>query len=97
MRVNGWFDGINVWKIHTLGDLIFYVLLILLGVLIFFLVIRRINHNRRPEVALKRVARRLKRLGGKGSQVYTNFTLRTFAGDTPFEMPWVARDKMYVV
>ena len=36
MRVNGWFDGINVWKIHTLGDLIFYVLLILLGVLIFF-------------------------------------------------------------
>ena len=62
MRVNGWFDGINVWKIHTLGDLIFYVLLILLGVLIFFLVIRRINHNRRPDVAMKRVARRLKRL-----------------------------------
>ena len=97
MRVNGWFDGINVWKIHTLGDLIFYVLLILLGVLIFFLVIRRINHNRRPDVAMKRVARRLKRLGGKGSRVYTNFTLRTFAGDTPFEMLWVARDKMYVV
>ena len=97
MRVNGWFDGINVWKIHTLGDLIFYVLLILLGVLIFFLVIRRINHNRRPDVALKRVARRLKRLGGKGSQVYTNFTLRTFAGDTPFEMLWVARDRLYVV
>ena len=97
MRVNGWFDGINVWKIHTLGDLIFYVLLILLGVLIFFLVIRRINHNRRPDVAMKRVARRLKRLGGKGSRVYTNFTLRTFAGDTPFEMLWVARDKLYAV
>ena len=97
MRVNGWFDGINVWKIHTLGDLIFYVLLILLGVLIFFLVIRRINHNRRPDVAMKRVARRLKRLGGKGSRVYTNFTLRTFAGDTPFEMLWVARDRLYVV
>ena len=97
MRVNGWFDGINVWKIHTLGDLIFYVLLILLGALIFFLVIRRINHNRRPDVAMKRVARRLKRLGGKGSRVYTNFTLRTFAGDTPFEMLWVARDRLYVV
>ena len=69
MRLNGWFDGINVWKINTLGDLIFYVLLILLGALIFFLVIRRINHNRRPDVAMKRVARRLKRLGGKGSRV----------------------------
>ncbi len=97
MTVNGWFDGITVWKIHTLGDLIYYILLILLGALIFFLIIRRINHNRRPDVALQRVAKRLKRLGGKGSRVYTNFTLRTFAGDTPFEMLWVARDRLYVV
>ena len=97
MIVNGWFDGITVWKINTLGDLIYYVLLILLGALIFFLVIRRINHNRRPDVAQKRVARKLRRLGGKGSRVYTNFTLRTFAGDTPFEMLWVARDRLYVV
>ena len=97
MTVNGWFDGITVWKIHTLGDLIYYILLILLGALIFFLIIRRINHNRRPDIALQRVAKRLKRLGGKGSRVYTNFTLRTFAGDTPFEMLWVARDRLYVV
>ena len=97
MRLNGWFDGINVWKINTLGDLIFYVLLILLGALIFFLIIRRINRNRRPDVALQRVAKKLKKLGGKGSRVYTNFTLRTFAGDTPFEMLWVARDRLYVV
>lgn len=97
MRLNGWFDGINVWKINTLGDLIFYVLLILLGALAFFLIIRRINRNRRPDVAQKRVAKKLKKLGGKGSRVYTNFTLRTFAGDTPFEMLWVARDRLYVV
>ena len=97
MILNGWFDGIDVWKINTLGDLIFYVLLILLGALAFFLIIRRINRNRRPEVALKRVAKKLKKLGGKGSRVYTNFTLRTFAGDTPFEMLWVARDRLYVV
>lgn len=97
MILNGWFDGINVWKINTLGDLIFYLLLILLGVLIFFLIIRRINRNRQPDVAMKRVARKLKRLGGKGSRVYTNFTLRTFAGDTPFEMLWVARDRLYTV
>ena len=97
MRLNGWFDGINVWKINTLGDLIFYVLLILLGALAFFLIIRRINRNRRPDVAQKRVAKKLRKLGGKGSRVYTNFTLRTFAGDTPFEMLWVARDRLYVV
>ena len=97
MRVNGWFDGINVWKINTLGDLISYLLLILAGILVFLLIIRRINHNRRPDVAMDRVAKRLKKLGGKGSRVYTNFTLRTFAGDTPFEMLWVARDRLYVV
>ena len=97
MTVKGWFDGITVWKINTLGDLIYYILLILLGALAFFLIIRRINHNRRPDVALQRVAKRLKRLGGKGSRVYTNFTLRTFARDTPFEMLWVARDRLYVV
>ncbi len=97
MRLNGWFDGVQVWKINTLGDLFFYVLLILVGALIFFLVIRRINRNRRPDVAMKRVAKRLQRLGGKGSRVYTNFILRTFAGDTPFEMLWVARDRIYVV
>lgn len=97
MRVGSWFDGVNVWKINTLGDLIYYVLLILLGALIFFLIIRRINHNRRPDVAQKRVAKKLKRLGGKGSRVYTNFILRTFAGDTPFDMLWVARDRLYAV
>ena len=97
MRLNGWFDGINVWKINTWRELISYVLVILTGALIFFLIIRRINRNRQPDVAQKRVAKRLKRLGGKGSRVYTNFTLRTFAGDTPFEMLWVARDRLYVV
>ncbi len=97
MRVNGWFDGINVWKINTWSGLISYVLLILAGALIFFLIIHRINRNRRPDVAMQRVSKRLKRLGGKGSRVYTDFTLRTFAGDTPFEMLWVARDRLYVV
>ena len=97
MVVNGLFDNINVWKLNTLGDVIFYVLLILLGILVFYIVSRWINHNRRPDVAMRRVARKLKRLGGKGSRVYTNFTLRTFAGDTPFEMLWVAQDRLYVV
>lgn len=97
MVVNGWFDGINVWKINTWGELISFVLVILTGALVFFLIIRRINRNRRPDVAQQRVAKKLKKLGGKGSRVYTNFTLRTFAGDTPFEMLWVARDRIYVV
>ena len=97
MIVNGWFDGINVWKINTWRELISYVLVVLTGALVFFLIIRRINRNRRPDVAQKRVAKKLKKLGGKGSRVYTNFTLRTFAGDTPFEMLWVARDRLYVV
>ena len=97
MVVNGWFDGINVWKINTWGEFISYALVILTGVLVFFLIIRRINRNRRPDVAQQRVAKKLKKLGGKGSRVYTNFTLRTFAGDTPFEMLWVARDRIYVV
>lgn len=97
MVVQGWFDGINVWKINTWGEFISYALVILTGVLVFFLIIRRINRNRRPDVAQQRVAKKLKKLGGKGSRVYTNFTLRTFAGDTPFEMLWVARDRLYVV
>lgn len=97
MVINGWFDGIRVWKINSWGELISYALLILTGALVFFLIIRRINRNRRPDVAQQRVAKRLKKLGGKGSRVYTNFTLRTFAGDTPFEMLWVARDRLYVV
>ena len=97
MAVNGWFDGINVWKINTWGEFISYALVILTGVLVFFLIIRRINRNRRPDVAQQRVAKKLQKLGGKGSRVYTNFTLRTFAGDTPFEMLWVARDRLYVV
>ena len=97
MVVNGWFDGINVWKINTWGEFISYALVILTGVLVFFLIIRRVNRNRRPDVAQQRVAKKLKKLGGKGSRVYTNFTLRTFAGDTPFEMLWVARDRLYVV
>ena len=97
MIVNGWFDGINVWKINTWGEFISYALVILTGVLVFFLIIRRINRNRRPDVAQQRVAKKLQKLGGKGSRVYTNFTLRTFAGDTPFEMLWVARDRLYVV
>ena len=97
MRLNGLFDNINVWKLNTLGDVFFYVLLVLFGILVFFVVSRIINRNRRPDVAMKRVARKLRRLGGKGSRVYTDFTLHTFAGDTPFEMLWVARDRLHVV
>ena len=74
MILNGWFDGIRVWKINTWSGLISYALLILAGALVFFLIIRRINHNRRPDVALQRVAKRLKKLGGKGEPwVYTDF------------------------
>lgn len=97
MFVNGFFDNFTLWKIHTLGDLFFYLLLIAMGVILIVIASAWINHNRRPDVAKKRVARRLRRLGGKGSRVYTDFTLHTFAGDTPFEMLWVARDKLHVV
>ena len=90
-------DAWLVSKSFLILDVNLLLYVILTGVLVFFLIIRRINRNRRPDVAQQRVAKKLQKLGGKGSRVYTNFTLRTFAGDTPFEMLWVARDRLYVV
>ena len=91
------FEGADMWKLTSAGQIFSYILLILSGILVFWLIIRRINRNRRPDVAMQRVARKLAKLGGRGSRVYTRFSLPSGGGEIPVEMLWAARDRLYVV
>lgn len=92
-----WFADADVWKLNTLWDYISYGLFILFGILIFWLIIRRMNKNRTPEAAGKRVAKRLRSIGGRGAKTYRNVVLRTPLGETAFELLWMARDRLYAV
>ena len=96
---SNWFstDNFQPWKLQTTWDYIFFGIMILIGVLIFFLVYRSLKKHRNQTDATKRVARKLKRLGGKGSVCYIDKTLKTTDMEHHCDLINVAKDRIYVV
>lgn len=95
-----WFSSSNFssWKLNTTMDYVYFILIIVIGVLIFKGVIALINRNRTPERAARRVEKRLLKLGGKGARVYRDFSFTPERGTPcPCEMLWLAQDQAYLV
>lgn len=94
-----WFDfeNFSAWKLQTKWDYIFFGILLLIGFLVFFFVQRHLKKHRNKKDASKRVAKKLKRLGGKGSFCYLDKLVRTTDMEHFCELINVARDRIYVV
>ena len=96
---SNWFstDNFQPWKLQTKWDYIFFGILLLIGFLIFFFVTRSLKKHRNLADAKKRVARKLKRLGGKGSVCYVDKMVKTTDMEHFCELINVAKDRIYVV
>lgn len=94
-----WFDfeGFTVWKLQTAGDYFYFFLIIAIGVAAFAAAIKILEKHRNHPDAVKRVAKRLQKLGGKGAACYCGKTVRSKKDVCSCDLICVARDKVYVV
>lgn len=91
------FDGFNAWKLHTVWDYVYFFIIILLGVAVFTAATKYLNKHRNHTDAVKRVAKRMKRLGGSGAACYCDRTVRVKKDVCRCDLICAARDKVYVV
>lgn len=90
-------DGMNVWKLHTGMDYLYVGLYILAGVAALWIAVRVLAKQRTPEKTAARMAKKLRKLGGMGSQVWQDVTVVSARGRCVCPMLWVAREGVYVV
>lgn len=91
------FDGFNAWKLHTAWDYIFFFLTIAAGIVIIKLAIRVMDSRRDLPHALARTAKKLKRVGGPGSECYVGKTIRSKKDVQDYELVAVLPDKVVAV
>lgn len=90
-------DGMNVWKLHTAQDYLFVGLYVALGIGALWLALRALARGRTPEGTARRIAKKLCRLGGAGSQVWENVTPVSHRGRCVCPMLWAAREGVYTI
>lgn len=97
--INSFFslDGMNVWKLHTPMDYLYVGIYLLVGIAALWLGIRILAKRRTPEGTAARMAKKLRRLGGRGAQVWQNVTVLSQRGRCICPMLYAAREGVYVV
>ena len=90
------FEGFQAWKLQTGGDYFFFFLLIAVGIAVLFVATKVLASRRNHDAAVKRTAKRLTKLGGKGAVCYCGKTVRGKGGSLPCDLICVAQDKVYV-
>lgn len=90
-------SGFRAWKLHTVGDYLFFILLIVGFVVFLKLATRWLRSRRTREIAIRRVEKKLRRLGGKGSFCLRDGWIETGRGDRQFDLIWFARDSVRAV
>lgn len=94
-----WFslDGFNVWKLQTPMDYVYFTLILAGGFFLIWLAIRALSSMRTPEGTTARMAKKLRRIGGTGAQVWQNVTVVSQRGRCVCPMLYAAREGVYVV
>ncbi len=97
--INNFFNpqGITLWKLYTPQDYFFVGLLIVLGVAALWLATRHLAKQRTPEGTTARMAKKLRKLGGHGAQVWRDVTVVSQRGRCVCPILWAAREGVYVV
>lgn len=91
------FDGFNAWKLHTVWDYFYFFLIIAVGIALIKLVIRVMDSRRNLPHALARTAKKLKRVGGPGSECYVGKTIRSKKDVQDYELIAVLPDQVLTV
>lgn len=87
----------ELWKLHTFGDYFYFVLFILMGILAFVLATKHMNKQRNHETAVKKVAKRLKKLAKRPSRMYSNTALRFGDEKQQFDGVLLDRSGIYLM
>lgn len=97
--INNFFNpqGITLWKLQTREDYLFVGALIVLGVAALWTAVRVLAKQRTPERTAARMAKKLRKLGGPGSQVWQDVTVVSQRGRCVCPMLWAAREGVCVV
>lgn len=97
--INNFFNpqGITLWKLYTPQDYLFIGLLIVLGAAALWLATRHLAKQRTPEGTTTRMAKKLRKLGGRGAQVWRDVTVVSQRGRCVCPMLYAAREGVYVV
>ena len=97
--INNFFNpqGITLWKLYTPQDYLFIGLLIVLGAAALWLATRHLAKQRTPEGTTARMAKKLRKLGGRGAQVWRDVTVVSQRGRCVCPMLYAAREGVYVV
>ena len=97
--INNFFNpqGITLWKLYTPQDYLFIGLLIVLGAAALWLATRQLAKQRTPEGTTARMAKKLRKLGGHGAQVWRDVTVVSQRGRCVCPMLYAAREGVYVV
>lgn len=91
------FDGFTVWKLHTAWDYLFFFLTAACGVVAVIIAVKFLSKYRNHTDAVKRVAKRMKKLGGKGAECYIGKTVHSKKDACPCDLICAVQDKVYVV
>lgn len=91
------FDGFNAWKLRTAWDYIFFFLVLAVGIALIKLAIRVMDSRRDLPHALSRTAKKLKRVGGPGSECYVGKTIRSKKDAQDYELIAVLPDQVLAV
>lgn len=97
--INNFFNpqGITLWKLYTPQDYLTVGALIVLGVAALWIATRTLAKKRNPEGTAARMAKKLRRLGGRGAQVWQDVTVVSQRGRCVCPMLFAAREGVYVV
>lgn len=90
-------SGFQAWKLHSLSDYMFFFVYLFIGVAIFTFAIKHMNSQRNHEKAVKKVAKRLRRLAKKPSKLYESVTLHLPEGDQEFDAVLADKSGIYLV
>lgn len=90
-------DGFQLWKLHTFSDYMSLFLFIVVGVLVFWVIIRYMNTQRNHEAAIKKVTKRLKRLAKNPSKLYKKPCFRLGEGKREFDGVLMDRSGIYLL
>lgn len=90
-------SGFEAWKLHTVSDYVTFFLYILFGIVFFTVIIKLMNRQRNHEKAVVKVAKRLKKLAKKPSNVYENVTFDFPEGKQSFDAVLTDKSGIYLV
>ena len=87
----------QIWKLHTVWDYFFFFFFFSAGYAVYRFAVAQLDRNRNLQGQVPRVEKRMKKSLGQEAVCYRQGSLKTEAGELPFDILCVASDRVYTV